>query len=252
MKKRWVLLLALFLMLAGCTGSCGREGVTGSVPPGESIPPPASAAPLPTPTPVESAGAVPTPTAAPTISPVPDLQPTPTPEPEPEDTPDSEPVEEAPSDEEVLECYRLAQQAFAWFQVAPLPFDPTDSREVEGVLYYRVDYPGIGSLSSLRGYLKGLFSDALVEELLPYGSTQYLDFDGVLYVQDGGRGTNLYRGAEYTQVMRGDNPNRLVVRVTVEEVDPELDDVVTGTVTYDFPYEKVGERWIFTDFSLVR
>jgi len=27
---------------------------------------------------------------------------------------------------------------------------------------------------------------------------------------------------------------------------------VVDNLTFDFPYEKVGEKWIFTNFSLVR
>lgn len=238
--KKWLPLLALFLLLAGCTGSCGGTEAKEPVQSEPSASPLASALPTPTPEPIT------TPSASPIPTPVETAQPTPTPE--------ATPAVEAqgPTDEEVLEAYRLAEEAFSWFQVAPMPFDAADSRTVDGVVYYRVDYPGIGSLDNLRGYLKSLFSDALVDSLLPYDGTQYLDIDGALYVQDGGRGTDIYRGEATAQVVRGDNPNRLTVRVTVETVDPEQEGAVTGSVTYDFPYEKVGERWIFTDFSLVR
>ncbi|WP_242623854.1 hypothetical protein [Intestinimonas massiliensis (ex Afouda et al. 2020)] len=246
MKKKWIPLLALFLLLAGCTGSCGTGDVTGTAQPGQSPTPPASEEPTPSVRPVE------TERVSPSADPDPEISPTssPTPEPAVSDTP--APVAEGPTDEEVLEAYRQAQEAFSWFQVSPMPFDPEDSREVDGVVYYRVDYTGISSLSALRGYLKSLFSDALVDTLLPYDGTQYIDINNVLYVQDGGRGTDIYRGAEYTQVMRADNPNRLVVQVTVEVVDPDQNGAVTGSETYEFPYEKVGDRWIFTDFSLVR
>lgn len=40
--------------------------------------------------------------------------------------------------------------------------------------------------------------------------------------------------------------------MTVEVLDPEQDFAVTGSVEYSFPYEKIGEQWIFTAFSLVR
>lgn len=249
--KKWIPMLALLLLLAGCTSSCGETEAKEPVRPEDSPSVQVSAAPTSTPPQVS---------ATPNASPVPSAEPSPketedetqtSPTPAPSPSPTAAPAV-SPTDEEVLEAYRAAQEAFSWFQVAPIPFDPNDSREVDGVVYYRVDYPGIESLSSLRGYLKGLFSDALVDSLLPYDGVQYLDIDGVLYVQDGGRGTDIYRGAEYTQVMRGDNPNRLTVRVTVEVVDPEQNGAVTGSVTYEFPYEKVGEQWIFTDFSLVR
>lgn len=244
--KKWIPLLALFLLLAGCTGSCGNDDVTGTAQPAES--PQASVRPTASEAPEVVPSVRPTATPAPAVeTPV---EPTPTLTPEPEVT--ETPKPEGPTDEEVLEAYRSAQEAFSWFQVTTMPFDPEDSQEVDGVVYYRVDYPGISSLSSLRGYLKSLFSDALVDNLLPYDGTQYIDIDNVLYVQDGGRGTDITRGMEYTQVMRSDNPNRLVVRSTVEVLDPEQGGAVIGSVSYDFPYEKVGEQWIFTDFSLVR
>ena len=40
--------------------------------------------------------------------------------------------------------------------------------------------------------------------------------------------------------------------MTVEVLDPEQGFAVVGSETYDFPYEKVGDKWIFTSFSLVR
>lgn len=245
-KKKWIPLLALFLLLAVCTGSCSLNDVTGTARPGESETPPASEKPAASVHPVE------TESAAPSADPSPEVTSTPGPEPSPAASETPAPVAEGPTDEEVLEAYRRAQEAYSWFQVSPMPFDPADSREVDGVVYYRVDYDGISSLSALRGYLKSLFSDALVDTLLPYDGTQYIEVNDVLYVQDGGRGTDIYRGAEYTQVMRDDNPNRLVVQVTVEIVDPDQNGAVTGSETYEFPYEKVGDRWIFTDFSLVR
>ena len=230
--KKWIPLLALLLLLAGCTSSCGETEAKEPVQPEES--PGAQVSAQPT--------ASATPSAAPTVTPKPTPAPIETEEvvrPSPDPVPTSSPTPTAtaapgPTDEEVLAVYREAQEAYSWFHLAPMPFDPEDSREVDGVVYYRVDYPGIDSLSELRGYLKSLFSDAIVDSLLPYDGVQYLDIDGVLCV------------------MRGDNPNRLVVRATVEVVDPEQNGAVTGSVTYEFPYEKVGEQWIFTGFSLVR
>ena len=70
MKKRWLPLLALFLLLAGCTGSCGSEDVTGTARPGQSELPEVSASPVLSPAPVESEDATPvTPTAEPSAEP---------------------------------------------------------------------------------------------------------------------------------------------------------------------------------------
>ena len=45
---------------------------------------------------------------------------------------------------------------------------------------------------------------------------------------------------------------RCTVRVTVEVLDPQQGFSVVGSETHDFLYEQVGERWIFTTFSMVR
>ena len=47
-------------------------------------------------------------------------------------------------------------------------------------------------------------------------------------------------------------PGRCTVRVTVEVLDPQQGFSVVGSETHDFLYEQVGERWIFTTFSMVR
>ena len=39
---------------------------------------------------------------------------------------------------------------------------------------------------------------------------------------------------------------------TVEVLDPQQGFSVVGSETHDFLYEQVGERWIFTTFSMVR
>lgn len=133
-----------------------------------------------------------------------------------------------------------------------MPLDRDDQRTVGEQVYCRVDYPGIKTLADLRGYLKSLFSDGLVEELLPVDGTQYVELDGALYTIDGGRGADITKGEETVQVLRDGTPARCTVRVTVEVLDPQQGFSVVGSETHDFLYEQVGERWIFTTFSMVR
>ena len=60
------------------------------------------------------------------------------------------------------------------------------------------------------------------------------------------------RVEETVQVLRDGTPGRCTVRVTVEVLDPQQGFSVVGSETHDFLYEQVGERWIFTTFSMVR
>ena len=226
--KIWIPALALALCLAGCAG---RTEPAAS-PEGTASPPPAvTAAPTPTPTP--------TPTPPAPSAPAETEQPSPAPA--------------GPSDEAVLEAYSRAEEAWNWFTVAPPELDRGAVLERDGRSYCRVDDPRFSTLSELRGYLKGLFSDRLVEELLPIDGVQFLEEDGALYAVDGGRGADITRGAQTVQVLRDEGePDRVAVRVTVEVLDPEAGYAPAGEETHDFTYERVGERWLFTAFSAVR
>lgn len=246
--RKLIPMLALLALLAGCISACGGEAAVSPVDtPSDS---PAEAAQT-TALPSQSVPQAVLPSEPPVTERVP--QPTATESETPVQTPEATALsEDIPDDETVLAAYRSAVEAFWWFQVSAMDFDPEDQQTVDGTVYYRVDHEGIDSTAGLRGYLKSLFSDDLVEELLPYDGAQYIDIDGTLYVAPGDRGTDVTKGGETAQVIRGEDPNRCTVRVTVEVLDPEAGYQVTGTEVYDFPYEKVGNRWIFTDFSLVR
>ena len=244
--KKLMPLLALLVVLAGCSG--GTEEV------------PAEGSKTPSPTPEDRVTATVAPTAEPVptvlpeptaVEPLPSAVPTPTQAPEPTPEATVEPVT-GPSDEEVLLAYEKAVEAYSWFDLTTMPLDYEDQQTVGELVYSRVDYEGIDTMADLRGYLKGIFSDGLVEQLLPAGSIQYVELDGVLYGLDGGRGTDITRGGESVQVLRDEDPSRCIVRVTVDHHDPEQDFAIVGSEIYDFPYEQVGDQWIFTDFSLVR
>ena len=222
--KIWIPALALALCLAGCAGR--TEPVAS--PEGTASPPPAVTA-APTPTPTPSAPSAPAETEQPSPAPA------------------------GPSDEAVLEAYSRAEEAWNWFTVAPPELDRGAVLERDGRSYCRVDDSRFSTLSELRGYLKGLFSDRLVEELLPIDGVQFLEEDGALYAVDGGRGADITRGAQTVQVLRDERePDRVAVRVTVEVLDPEAGYAPTGEETHDFTYERVGERWLFTTFAAVR
>ena len=240
--RKLPLLLILLLALAGCSGP-GQvrptEPAASPVLPADS-PAPATPQESPSPAPAESASA--RPASTPTPAPVPTPAPSPTPEPE----------AEGPTDGEVLAAYGLATEAYHWFVMGPPELDRTDQRTVGELTYCRVDDPRFSTLAELRGYLKTLFSDTLVDQLLPIDGTQYVELDGALYTVDGGRGADITKGEETVEILRDEAPARYTVRVTVEVLDPEQDFAVTGRETHDFLYEEVGGRWIFTAFSAVR
>lgn len=126
-------------------------------------------------------------------------------------------------------AFDKAAEAYGWFYLAPLPVD-TSSQLTEGeMVYHRVNYPGISAMIELRTYLKTLFSDELVDELLAKGV--YREFDGVLYAAGvTGEGVVLPQG---TGAVVRESDLRIVYRLDVDCV-----------------YELVGDKWVFTEFPV--
>ena len=188
----------------------------------------------------------PTETAAPTPKPV--LTPTPAPiqTPTPSQTPE-------PTPQPVLEAYRTAQEAYHWFALATLEAHQDEKVELEGRLYARVADERFPTMDSLRGYLKTLFSDEVVDALLPIAGEQYVEIDGQLYVSEGGRGTDITKGAVTLSVNwpAEEGAMACTVRAEVELLDEETLTTVVGTQIYEFPYQKVGDKWVFTHFESI-
>ena len=151
------------------------------------------------------------------------------------------------TNEEILAAYDRAEEAYSWFDLETLPCG-TEERTVDGWTYRRVTYPGMDNLADLRAYLRGLFSEELVESLLETGGDRplYRDVEGTLYVHP----TSLERDDTARVIATEVEPygeTGYSVQVSVETSD-QWALVVEDHV---FPYEFVGDRWVFTDFRLV-
>ena len=156
----------------------------------------------------------------------------------------------APSEQEVLYAYDRAVQAYGWFSLNTLP-GTGDTVTLNDCEYEQVDYDGIATMNDLRTYLADLFSESILDQLLPQGTSTplYRDIDGKLYVRPAGRGADIRRGAVTTAV-RQESDTAYSVNVTVEILGDNLT-TVTGMEIDSFPYELVNGRWVFTSFYLV-
>ena len=108
----------------------------------------------------------------------------------------------------------------------------------------RVLEEGMDSLASLRLKLKEVFSDELVDRLLPAGQTKFLEREGRLYVTTGGWTPS---GGEIRRSWSTVSDTRLVCRVSV--ADGGERDLAAGERAYDLLYEKLGGHWLFTEFA---
>jgi len=152
-----------------------------------------------------------------------------------------------PSSDEVLAAYGKAKTAFGWFQLSPLPCG-SDAVMVGTDLYSRVQYTGITTLAELETYLRSLFSQEVVDRLLPEDGVQYRDIDGRLCALSFRHPADPRKGAEAVVVEEA-GPDAWSVNVTVEILSEDGGGVV-GLEGYSFPYENVDGRWVFTDFAL--
>lgn len=155
-----------------------------------------------------------------------------------------------PAQEEVLAAYDRAVTVFGWFQLNTLPCGST-SAMVGTNLYQRVDYPGISTMEQLMTYLRSLFSQAVIDRLLPPDAEtpQYRDIDGTLFVLPSRHQPDPSKGAtEVTVEQTG--ADACMVNVTVELLADD-GETVSGTEYDSFPYQCVNGRWVFTSFKLV-
>lgn len=153
-------------------------------------------------------------------------------------------------EEEILAAYRRAEEAYGWFDLAPLP-STGEALPLDGAAYYKVDHPGMETMDDLRAYLRRLFSSELTDELLSLGggSPYYRDVDGALYVSFSGRERDGGKGASQVEAVQLDSQT-YALEVSVELLNEERS-AATGLECWSFPYSYVDGRWVFTDFQLV-
>lgn len=244
-KTGWLWAALLLLLLAGCAQTGAGEG---TMPP-TAAPTPVHTATQPpraTSSPTAAPTAVPTPTPGPTAAPSAALEPTPAQTEPPATASPAPPEEDGVPDEAALDAaLARAMELYWWFADTPaLELDGEDTLEVDGQVYTRVLEEDMDSLASLRLKLKEVFSDELVDRLLPAGQTKFLEREGRLYVTTGGWAPS---GGEIRRSWSAVSDTRLVCRVSV--ADGGERDLAAGERAYDLLYEKLGGHWLFTEFA---
>lgn len=216
-------------------------------------------------TPVAEISPEPTQESSPQPMPTAEVEPTPEPsvEPSPELTASPAPVESPtrPDDEEVLAAYRAAKEAYGWltdsasvygYDDSGLALDPADQQvltltlgdETEEILVFeRITRPDLDSLETLRGYLKSLFSDEIVDDLMTFQTPIFVE----------GEQGGLY--ALPSQVQQPQQPGAALTVLWQEGEEPvscQINAIVDGEETVrESLYQKVGDKWVFTQFECI-
>ncbi len=176
------------------------------------------------------------------------------PEPEPEHAEPTQLV--VPTEEEVTAAYQKAREAYNWFDMTTMPLSD-ETVDVQAMTYNKVDYPGITTMAELEAYLKTIFTDEVVAEIMALNQANeywhYDDNDGALYALPADRGGDIFKGDEsYEVIVNGGD--EIDYRVSVEVYDDPATMNVVDTEVYDFMYvDPAGSgEWRFANFESVR
>ena len=157
--------------------------------------------------------------------------------------------------DDVVKAYQTASEATSWFRIASLledgshgAIDMTTQVTYNDFNYFRAKQ--YDTYSEFIDYLGTLFSDELIESLLSYNGTMYINHNGYLYGRFGIRGTNIFIGDESYEIEYV-NDSKINLLVKVEVMDEDLS-TVKEYQTFIFPYENIEEKWVFTDFPEIR
>lgn len=159
-----------------------------------------------------------------------------------------------PDEETVRNAFEKALEVYGWFDVCALDNDSADTVEHGGQTYNRVVSDAVPSYDALRTLVFDLFDTATGERLLQEDSETppYIDAGGALYTLDFARGVDMTRG-DYELSVEPQDSGDILCRVTVDTIEfGEGDDYrrVTGSDVRFYHYQRVGTRWVFTDFTL--
>jgi hypothetical protein len=149
-------------------------------------------------------------------------------------------------------AYQNAVEAYGWFDMTTMPLDYSVSKDYNNMTYYKVDHEFIKNYDDLARYLRSLFSETIVNQLLDQSelNNRYIDIDGQLYAIPADRGADITKGDETHQVIF-ESDNKIIYRVEVDVIDPGTGNVVNKEV-HDFYYELMNVDWVFTNFYLIR
>lgn len=151
---------------------------------------------------------------------------------------------------QVLNAYDRAVTAVKWFQSGNMPCSDETVR-VDDTIYRKVKYAGIETMEDLKTYLRGIFSEELVEKLTGSKNQtppRFRDVQGSLYEMRQ-EAKNEDSWGRVKLLVKKSGSARYIVNVTAELMAKDRK-TVKGVECNSFPYERINGRWVFTNFEL--
>ncbi len=172
-------------------------------------------------------------------------------------------IREITSEDQINEAYQKAKAAYLWFYYEPLSYESyvkvksgdSSSEElgpklVDGLNYYKATSDKINTYNQLKNYLNTIFSEEIVNDMLNGENVKikYKDIDKALY------GTvPEIRPPSQTQdesyKVQKINPYRYIYNLNIDILTQDRKNV-DHRENYEYVYEFVNDRWVFTKFHL--
>lgn len=163
------------------------------------------------------------------------------------------------SQDEADALYTKAADIYAIFDSKPLPTDPSEIIEIDGIDGYEIvsvnRYESLdqneklnvyNNLAQLEALLKTVFSEEICTELMD--SKIYAEKDGVLYERSSGRGSDITRGKVLSKKLTNVSNDSATYVISVENIDPDTE-TVNGTQEVSYQLNKINGKWIFATFE---
>lgn len=151
---------------------------------------------------------------------------------------------------EFADIYEMALEAYSWFDLSTMPIDSSDSKEADGMVYYKVKHGTIKTYADLEAHLRSLFAGDIVDGFWEQAGDLYRDFNGVLYAIPADRGTDITKGEHILSFDRVSD-EKVKYIIEVELLDEDDLETVKGHETHEFYLELIDGEWIFTNFYLL-
>lgn len=156
----------------------------------------------------------------------------------------------------IMKAFNEAEIAYSWFTgYGEIDFKGEEyTIEFNNQKYYEVDQNDIVTMNDLKDYLSKYFDDKTVDELMNlkadlYGEYDiFIDYEGKLYALGGYVHQISYTFAEKEFKIIKDNDSKYII-----SVDIKCRGVINSpekSISYDYIYEKLNNKWIFTNYQL--
>lgn len=162
------------------------------------------------------------------------------------------------SNEEVKTVFTKADSLFKMFYGIGLDVDKNDEYKTEdNNLYYAVKHEGIKSLNDLKVYLSNIFSSQIVDELINIGfvytPSRFIEMNGKLYQISYDYSIIIPNYNIIEKEMIIEKESDMKFKCSMDKILSNYDSISNGeTYKFDYVYEKVGDRWIFTEFPIIK